>query len=79
MALPARGTNCIQSRRPLSGKAVENDQRSFGTMRCIDIGKKFLVACIMVGPADSEPRTEVRKFGTSVVDADLKEQQFCRF
>jgi transposase len=34
--------------------------------RCagIDVGKKFVVVCLMVGPLESEPRTELRKFGT---------------
>ena len=32
--------------------------------RCagVDIGKTFLVACIMVGAADAEPRTEKRAY-----------------
>jgi hypothetical protein len=34
--------------------------------RCagIDVGKKFLAVCVMVGPLDGEPRVEIRKFGT---------------
>lgn len=38
--------------------------------RCvgIDIGKKFLVACLMVGPAAEEPRVELRQFGTFTED-----------
>jgi transposase len=38
--------------------------------RCagIDIGKTFLVACVMVGPADGEPRTEQRTYGTTNAD-----------
>jgi hypothetical protein len=40
--------------------------------RCagIDIGKKFLMACVMVGPADGEPKTEIRKFGTTVAELE---------
>lgn len=40
--------------------------------RCvgIDIGKKFLLACIMTGPAHGEARSEIRTFGTTV--AELK-------
>lgn len=40
--------------------------------RCvgIDVGKKFVVACVMVGPADGEARSEIRQFGTTV--AELK-------
>ena len=35
--------------------------------RCagIDVGKKFLAVCVMVGPLEGEPRVEIRKFGTS--------------
>jgi transposase len=34
--------------------------------RCagIDVGKKFLAVCLMVGPLEGEPRVEIRKFGT---------------
>src|ERR1700681_874994 len=40
--------------------------------RCvgIDIGKKFLLACVMTGPAHGEARSEIRTFGTTV--AELK-------
>ena len=40
--------------------------------RCagIDIGKKFLVACSMVGAADAEPRTEQRTYGTTNSDLE---------
>lgn len=36
--------------------------------RCIgiDVGKKFLVACVMTGPANGEARSEIREFGTTV-------------
>ena len=36
--------------------------------RCvgIDVGKKFLVACVMTGPASGEARSETREFGTTV-------------
>src|SRR5579859_8035684 len=36
--------------------------------RCIgiDVGKTFLLACLMIGPADGEARSEVRQFGTTV-------------
>jgi transposase len=41
--------------------------------RCagIDVGKKFLVVCVMTGPADGEARSEVRTFGTTVGDLKL--------
>jgi transposase len=40
--------------------------------RCagIDVGKKWLAVCIMVGPLDAEPRTETRRFGTNVADLE---------
>jgi hypothetical protein len=40
--------------------------------RCagIDVGKKFVVVCIMTGPLDGEPRTEIRSFGTMVPDLE---------
>ena len=40
--------------------------------RCagIDVGKKFLAVCLMVGPLEGEPGTEIRRFGTTV--AELK-------
>src|SRR2546426_8568437 len=41
--------------------------------RCagIDVGKKWLAVCVMVGPLDAEPRTETRRFGTNVADPDI--------
>ena len=34
--------------------------------RCagIDVGKKFLAVCVMVGPLQGEPQVEIRQFGT---------------
>jgi transposase len=36
--------------------------------RCagIDIGKRFLVCCVMTGAAYEEPRSETRRFDTTV-------------
>jgi hypothetical protein len=36
--------------------------------RCagIDIGKRFLLCCVMTGAAHEEPRSETRRFGTTV-------------
>ncbi|MBC7927963.1 MAG: IS110 family transposase [Bryobacteraceae bacterium] len=31
----------------------------------IDVGKTFVVVCIMIGPLDQEPRVEIRTFGTT--------------
>jgi len=41
--------------------------------RCagIDVGKKFLVACVMTGPLEGEPKSEIRKFGTIVAELEL--------
>ena len=40
--------------------------------RCagIDVGKKFLAVCVMVGPANEKPVVEVRRFGTNVKDLE---------
>ncbi len=36
--------------------------------RCagIDVGKKFVVVCVMTGGAKDEPHTQIKKFGTIV-------------
>jgi transposase len=41
--------------------------------RCagIDVGKKFVIVCVMAGPLDAEPKTEIRKFGTIVAELEL--------
>lgn len=38
--------------------------------RCagIDVGKKFIVVCVMTGPADGEARSQTRSFGTTVAE-----------
>jgi transposase len=40
--------------------------------RCagIDVHKKFLAVCVMIGLADQKPETEVRRFGTSVTELE---------
>ena len=40
--------------------------------RCagIDVGKKWLAVCILVGPLNAEPRAETRRFGTNVADLE---------
>lgn len=40
--------------------------------RCagIDVGKRFLVVCVMSGPLDAEPKSEIRKFGTIVAELE---------
>jgi hypothetical protein len=37
-----------------------------------DVGRKFLVVCVMIGSLDSEPKTEIRRFGTIVDEGDGK-------
>jgi transposase len=41
--------------------------------RCagIDVGKKFLIVCVMTGPLETEPKTEIRKFGTILAELEL--------
>ena len=44
--------------------------------RCagIDVHKKFLAVCVMVGPLEGEPRIEKRRYGTTVSELnDLRE------
>ncbi len=44
--------------------------------RCagIDVHKKFLAVCVMVGPLEGEPRIEKRRYGTTVAELnDLRE------
>lgn len=38
--------------------------------RClgIDVGKKFVVSCLMVGPAAEDPRVELKQLGTFTED-----------
>jgi transposase len=44
--------------------------------RCvgIDIGKKFVSACVMTGPADGEATHETRSFGTTMAELDRLRQ-----
>src|SRR5215468_2294711 len=52
------------SRSP--GRERRTEMISAAIERCagIDVGKKFLAVCIMVGPLQGEPQVEIRKFGT---------------
>src|SRR5215510_11115839 len=40
--------------------------------RCsgIDVGKKFIEVCVLIGPANRKPTEEVRRFGTNVRDLE---------
>lgn len=40
--------------------------------RCagIDVGKKFLAVCVMVGPLNGEPRIEKRRYGTTAAELE---------
>jgi transposase len=44
--------------------------------RCagIDVGKKILSVCLMVGAADEDPRTEIRTYGTTNADLERLRQ-----
>jgi transposase len=44
--------------------------------RCagIDVGKKSLAVCVMVGPANGEARHEIRTFGTTVAELTKLQQ-----
>jgi len=46
--------------------------------RCagIDVGKKWLAVCILVGPLNAEPRSETRRFGTNVADLEALRDWF---
>ncbi len=41
--------------------------------RCagIDVGKKFVLVCVMTGAAKDEPKTKIKKFGTIVSELDI--------
>ena len=40
--------------------------------RCagIDVGKKFIDVCVLIGPVNRKPAEEVRRFGTHVGDLE---------
>lgn len=40
----------------------------------IDIGKRVLAVCLMVGPADAEPKVEVREFSTFTADLEAMKE-----
>ncbi len=48
--------------------------------RCagIDVGKKWLSVCIMIGPLDGEPRVERRRFGVNVADLQQLRDWLCK-
>jgi hypothetical protein len=39
-------------------------ERSHG----IDVGRKFVLVCVMTGAAKDEPQTQIKKFSTSELD-----------
>ncbi len=39
-------------------------------MPIIDVGKKFVLVCVMTGGARDEPQTQIMKFGTIVSELD---------
>jgi transposase len=40
----------------------------------IDVGKTFVVVCVMIGPLEQEPRVETRTFGTTHADLERLRQ-----
>lgn len=48
--------------------------------RCagIDVGKKWLSVCIMIGPLNGEPRIEKRRFGVNVADLERLREWLCQ-
>ncbi len=40
----------------------------------IDIGKKIISVCLMVGPADGEPKVVIREYGTFTADLEAMKQ-----
>src|SRR5438552_11929711 len=70
MVLQARGTSCAQVAGPSPPRRRIMINAVLERCAGIDIGKRFLMACVMVGPADGEPRTEIRKFGTTVSELE---------
>ena len=40
----------------------------------IDIGKRCISVCLMVGPAEGEPKVEIRDFGTFTADLEAMKQ-----
>jgi len=40
--------------------------------RCagIDVGKKFMEVCVLIGPVNRKPAEEVRRFGSNVRDLE---------
>ena len=44
--------------------------------RCagIDVGKRTVSVCLMIGPADQDPQTELRTYGTTNVDLERLRQ-----
>jgi transposase len=43
----------------------------------IDVGKKFLAVCVLIGLANQKPVGEVRRFGTSVKELERLRAWLC--
>lgn len=66
---PAEEDVCVGAGRALSDQKEQSMiaaviERGAG----IDVGKRSVSACIMVGPANGEARSELRKYGTTVAE-----------
>ena len=44
----------------------------------IDVGKKWLSVCIMIGPLNGEPRVERQRFGVNVADLQRLREWLCK-
>jgi hypothetical protein len=78
VARPERQSDPANVGVPLTGACEPVEQLLLLTLAArparresIDAGKKFLVVCVMTGPLEGEPKTEIRKFGTIVAELEL--------
>src|SRR5215831_17987533 len=70
MELSSRGRTYLCRRPLLSSPERQMTVIAAAIERCggIDVGKKFLAVCIMVGPLEGEPHVEIQRFGTTVLE-----------
>src|SRR5215471_5932472 len=70
MELSSRGRTYLCKRLLLSSPERQMTVIAAAIERCggIDVGKKFLAVCIMVGPLEGEPHVEIQRFGTTVLE-----------
>jgi hypothetical protein len=61
--------SCLR-RRLLSAEQQSKCERSQNNVRGIDVGKKFITVCVLIGTADADPTAEKPMFGT--INAELE-------